>query len=436
MEYSSATLNMHHLHSSDATETAREFELLSSGRKVAEGGSRPIIVVDYQSPEPHQVLDDRMERPECDEYFSSVTDGSDRNVEIYTEPDAQTPQYLQINYADEFKENQNNNNAAPMGIVEVINDHEPLLSFDDDDEEYGSDVVSGQGDTTVVVYCKKTSTEEDANNIYLDYNNFAREKNNTAASANGQVDDHSFSPSSPPVDISDRHCELCSVTFDEHQELLGHVLEYHPIRLNEQTHKFNCPFCQYSSINRNSVKLHVRRHTKEKPYKCGVCEKTFSQKAGVQQHMRSHKSDKPFICPECGQGFKALNTLNTHVDMRHRCLRPYQCKICKRTFGHSSNLRIHQRTHTKERPFKCQWCDRAFKQQGHLKTHARIHTGERPFSCQHCDSKFTHVGNLKQHTITQHTKQYPYNCLDCRKGFIAPGDFKRHVKHHEQGFLG
>ena len=110
----------------------------------------------------------------------------------------------------------------------------------------------------------------------------------------------------------------------------------------------------------------------------------------------------------------------------------FQCTHCEKSFGKSSHLRDHIRTHTGDRPYRCQYCDKAFTQYSNLRTHTRIHTGEKPYRCRHCNKSFTQAVTLRSHTRT-HTGDKPYHCKHCTKSFACFSGLKGHIRVHDGG---
>ena len=93
-------------------------------------------------------------------------------------------------------------------------------------------------------------------------------------------------------------------------------------------YRFKCSesSCGKAFLTSYSLKIHIRVHTKVKPFECNHdgCEKAFNTLYRLRAHQRLH-SGNTFNCEETG---------------------------CVKFFTTLSDLKKHIRTHTQERPYK------------------------------------------------------------------------------------
>ena len=92
----------------------------------------------------------------------------------------------------------------------------------------------------------------------------------------------------------------------------------------------------------------------------------------------------------------------------HTGERPYSCKICARSFSHSTALKLHLRMHTGEKPHVCKLCNKAFAQLPHLKKHMLcVHNTDRPYYCDKCGEYFKIKSEYAEHAEKKHPDDIP-----------------------------
>lgn len=136
----------------------------------------------------------------------------------------------------------------------------------------------------------------------------------------------------------------------------------------------------------NSGELVIKEEDNEEEDGVGyLCESSFTE--GETSNGTPHKdtngeiiSDSKValstVCPFCFMDLKSPEILRAHVQMHTTANpRPHQCDVCQLSFGRSSHLERHRRTHTGERPFQCPivTCGKRFARQDKVKQHVTRH---------------------------------------------------------------
>ncbi|CAL9693180.1 unnamed protein product [Knipowitschia caucasica] len=116
-------------------------------------------------------------------------------------------------------------------------------------------------------------------------------------------------------------------------------------RVIKPTKRFECLFCGRIFNYLSSLKVHIRRHSGEKPFNCTVCGKRFAQKTYLKLHQRVHSGERPYSCPDCGKSFSQKSSLNIHL-RTHTGERPYSCVDCGKSYTYKYGLNHHQCIHS------------------------------------------------------------------------------------------
>ena len=78
---------------------------------------------------------------------------------------------------------------------------------------------------------------------------------------------------------------------------------------------FKCKECGAQFERKWSMTMHIRIHTKERPYVCEYpnCGSSFARPQNLWRHNKTHTQEKPHICPICGKGFCERKDMLTHI---------------------------------------------------------------------------------------------------------------------------
>lgn len=144
-----------------------------------------------------------------------------------------------------------------------------------------------------------------------------------------------------------------------------------------------CEICGVERCDRESMIVHMRIHSGERPFKCPSCEKTFTANKAMLKHHRRHrtrttdegteesKSIIPIDCKQCSKSFKTRRSMNAHMTLKHTDAgRPFHCNECPLKFKNVSTLDRHMDVHEFRRSkLHCHVCDRKFNSTSGLRRH-------------------------------------------------------------------
>uniref|UniRef100_A0A0A9YV51 C2H2-type domain-containing protein n=1 Tax=Lygus hesperus TaxID=30085 RepID=A0A0A9YV51_LYGHE len=77
--------------------------------------------------------------------------------------------------------------------------------------------------------------------------------------------------------------------------------------------------CDYRAARPSTLKLHVRRHTGERPYTCDICNFTCGRLEILKTHKTStHTGEHPYACSLCSYTCVRADKLKTHQKKYHK----------------------------------------------------------------------------------------------------------------------
>ena len=131
-------------------------------------------------------------------------------------------------------------------------------------------------------------------------------------------------------------CRFCTKVFTKKQSLKMHLLRH----TGRKAH--SCNFCPEKFPDRISFLMHCVGHRNRDDTMCGLCGHMCTQYSSLQRHVVFHVSCDSYSCSTCGRRFMKSSALNYHMDV-HRTPE-YQCDTCRKVFTDKNKFDQHQMT--------------------------------------------------------------------------------------------
>lgn len=137
-------------------------------------------------------------------------------------------------------------------------------------------------------------------------------------------------------------CDQCSSAYGRKDHLLRHIETRHNKDPSIQKPQFNCDMCEKKFTTKAYLAKHKLLHT-DRLYACKHCSETFPEKELMKEHQKEkHAQPRNFLCNICGDSFQRNEYLKIHM-RRHTGEKPYKCRFCEKGFPRSTDLKMHER---------------------------------------------------------------------------------------------
>lgn len=184
---------------------------------------------------------------------------------------------------------------------------------------------------------------------------------------------------------------------------------------SEESKPLQCDKCNKRFLNNSALACHLKTHLLgRKVFECPICKESFHHVLQLKLHVPKHCVDGNYTCPHCSKQFEKYSIIRKHIRGSH-CERKHTCPDCSKPFPTLDKLRMHLLKHSDFREFQCSDCGKQFKRKDKLKAHCkRMHSEERENAIP--EKKFTPKVQPTDYL------RFIYKCHTCLVGFKRRGN--------------
>lgn len=164
---------------------------------------------------------------------------------------------------------------------------------------------------TIVAYrkeSKQATTHADTRNV--EAGEQPTVVSESQVSSSNEVEPQSSASTSSAV--KEESMDSLAATITNTEPTLFNLLRY-PSERQRERQLFACSFCSKTVRSKENLKLHVRKHTGERPFACLFCGRAFGGKSDLTRHVRIHTGERPYHCEMCGKCFARADYLSKHL---------------------------------------------------------------------------------------------------------------------------
>ena len=112
-------------------------------------------------------------------------------------------------------------------------------------------------------------------------------------------------------------CDYCEKSFGVVSNRNRHTRRVHGTQ-EPVLKSVSCSLCEYRCRDKYQLKVHMRSHTKDRPFPCTKCGYSCSRREDLRRH-ETVCSGLRHTCPKCGESFRSRAGLDRHSVWGHQC---------------------------------------------------------------------------------------------------------------------
>ncbi|XP_011291023.2 oocyte zinc finger protein XlCOF28 [Musca domestica] len=143
---------------------------------------------------------------------------------------------------------------------------------------------------------------------------------------------------------SEKTCEICERKFVNGKTLSKHIKTVH-----NKIKPFICNVCGKKMSRKASLIIHMRQHTGEKPLHCKTCKFSTRDPSVLHKHqMRHNRESAKLKCSLCDFSCIQSNAFKHHMRLNHaENYKKIACDLCSYVTVNEEKLKIHKEDHRK-----------------------------------------------------------------------------------------
>ena len=225
-------------------------------------------------------------------------------------------------------------------------------------------------------------------------------------------------------------CKLCTSSFSYKSQLRAHM------RAHNERAPFSCIHCPFQTIDPVVFTNHGKEHL-QTIHLCPTCGQKYDTKSELERHTQTKCRGKEVLkCDECD--FTSINKESYRKHMRWHG-KAYKCEKCEFSSTNYTEFKSHSRTHEEEQELKCDLCDFIASSTRSLKSHMKRHVNDQRFvqqpleqyKCNMCGYVCHHLPSLKSH-MWRHASEASYSYENTNEVINAAIDYDSRTEEEKK----